>query len=83
MKYINPLLTPLVRKFSLIGLIGTCSLSLVQAAPPPSSFGVWDRGDTFDPKEYPFLKGLSFNRSWAEVEKQPGVFDWSGLGSSG
>ena len=62
MKYNNPLLTSLVRKFSLIGLIGTCSLSLVQAAPPPSSFGVWDRADSFDSKEYPFLKGSAFNK---------------------
>jgi len=79
MKYVNPLLTVLARKISLIGLIGTCSLSIVKAEPPPSSFGVWDRGDTFDPEEYPFLKGLSFNESWADIEKQPGVFNWSGL----
>ena len=50
-----------------------------QFSPPPSAFGVWDRGDTFDPREYPFLKGFAFNQSWADVEKQPGVFDWSGL----
>jgi len=79
MKYVHPLLASLVRKFSLIGLIGTCSLSMVRAEPPASSFGVWDRGYSFDPKEYPFLKGLSFNAAWGEVEKQPGVFDWSGL----
>ena len=61
MKYNTPSLTSLVIKLSLVGLIVTCSLLLVQAAPPPSSFGVWDRGDSFDAKEYPFLKGLSFN----------------------
>ena len=79
MKYTHPLLTVFSRKIFLIGLISTCSLALVQAAPPPSSFGVWDRGATFDPKEYPFLKGLSFGASWDEIEKQPGVFDWSRL----
>ena len=47
--------------------------------PPPSAFGVWDRGSSFDPKDHPFLKGLAFNQAWAEVEKQPGVFDWSTL----
>jgi hypothetical protein len=40
---------------------------------------VWDRGATFDPQAYPFLKGMPFNATWGEVEKQPGVFDWSGL----
>ncbi len=49
------------------------------AVPPPSSFGVWDRGDKFNRTEYPFLKGLAFTQSWAEVEKEPGVFDWSSL----
>jgi len=63
----------------IVGMLFTCSIAVVKAAPPPSSFGVWDRGDTFDPKEYPFLRGLSFNANWAEIEKQPGVFDWSGL----
>ena len=67
------------KTLSLIGLIGINSLLPVQAALPPSAFGVWDRGDSFDPKEYPFLKGLSFNQSWADVERQPGVFNWSGL----
>lgn len=64
-------------KSSLIGLMGACFLSLLQAVPPTSSFGVWDRGNEFDPKDYPFLKGLAFNQSWADVEKKPGVFDWS------
>jgi hypothetical protein len=58
-------------------LIGIC-LSL-HAAPPPTAFGVWDRADASDPKEYPFLKGLAFNQAWKDVEKKPGVFDWSSL----
>jgi hypothetical protein len=62
-----------------VGLIVACWHTCARAEPPPSSFGVWDRGDTFDPKQYPFLRGLSFNASWSELEKQPGVFDWSRL----
>jgi hypothetical protein len=50
MKHSHPKLTGLTTTLSLIGLIGLCSLSWVQAAPPLSSFGVWDRGDTFDPQ---------------------------------
>ena len=69
----------LVGTLRLIGLIGACSLSSVQAAPPTSAFGVWDRSDTFDPQEYPFLKGFSFEQRWADLEKQPEVFDWSEL----
>ena len=68
-----------VRALSLISLIATCSLATVGAAPPPSAFGVWDRGSSFDPKEHPFLKGLAFTQRWADVEKQPGVFNWSTL----
>lgn len=62
-----------------VGLIVACWTTGARAEPPPSSFGVWDRGDTFDPTQYPFLRGLSFNASWSELEKQPGVFDWSRL----
>jgi hypothetical protein len=79
MKYNTPLHTSLVRKFSLISLIGTCSLSLVQASPPTTSFGVWGGADSVDFKEHPFVKGLVFNEAWAHIEKEPGVFDWSGL----
>ncbi len=63
----------------LSSMICTCSISAVNAGPPADSFGVWDRGFTFNPEEYPFLKGLTFNKRWADVEKQPGVFDWSEL----
>jgi hypothetical protein len=65
--------------FVLVFLIITSSLSFAQSSLSTSSFGVWDRGDTFDPKDYPFLKGLSFGARWADVERQPGVFDWSQL----
>jgi hypothetical protein len=62
-----------------LSLLASLSLSPAKAAPPLSAFGVWDRGDTFDPQEYPFLRGFSVNQSWADVEKEPGVFDWSDL----
>ncbi|MEY3480749.1 MAG: hypothetical protein RIQ71_1524 [Verrucomicrobiota bacterium] len=69
----------LASALGLIGLIGPIFLSPVHAMPPPSAFGVWDRGSSFDPKDYPFLKGLAFNQDWSDVEKKPGVFDWSTL----
>lgn len=30
-----------------------------------------------DPKAYPFVKGTSCDAPWDEVEKKPGVYDWS------
>ena len=69
----------MMKMLSLIALVIACSCSSVQAVPPSIAFGVWDRTSTFDPKDYPFLKGLAFNQSWADIEKQPGVFDWSAL----
>ncbi len=71
--------TYLTRTLGLIGLIVACSFSSVQAAPPPSAFGVWDRSDKFDPQDYPFLKGFSFEQRWADVETQPEAFDWNSL----
>lgn len=68
-----------VRILCLMALIGVSCLGSVQAAPPPAAFGVWDRGSSFDPKDYPFLKGLAFNQKWADLEKKPGVYDWSAL----
>ena len=79
MKCIHPLLTVFSRTICLIGLIFTCLSSMINAAPLPSSFGVWDRGETQDPKEYPFIRGTSCDAPWDSVEKQPGVYDWSGL----
>ncbi|MFM9032245.1 MAG: beta-galactosidase, partial [Opitutaceae bacterium] len=65
------------KALGVVGLFGLlCSL---RATPPPSSFGVWDRGNTYDPKDYPFLKGLAFNQDWARIEPVAGVFDWSAL----
>jgi len=69
----------MMKMLRLIALVVACSCSSVQAVPPSIAFGVWDRTSTFDPKDYPFLKGLAFNQSWADLEKQPGVFDWSAL----
>lgn len=66
-------------KLILIGVISASSLSLVQAAPPLGSFGVWAKGVTFDPKDYPFVKGWTADLPWSEVERQPGAFDWSSL----
>lgn len=60
-------------------VIITSSVSFAQSNFPSSAFGVWDRGDTFDPQEYTYLKGFSYNAPWADVEKKPGVFDWSQL----
>jgi hypothetical protein len=54
-------------------------VSLAHAAPPTSAFGVWDRSDRFDSKDYPFLKGFAFDQRWAEIENEPGVFDLSRL----
>ncbi len=79
MKQIKFKSTVLTSALILIGLIATHSFSTVQAAPPPSSFGVWDRGSSFDQKEYPFLKGLTCDLKWADVEQKPGVFDWRKL----
>jgi hypothetical protein len=62
----------------LIALLLTPPAAL-RAAPPSSSFGVWADADIFDAKEYPFVKGLVFNNSWADIEREPGVFNWSGL----
>jgi hypothetical protein len=61
------------------GLLGLGILRSLHATPPPSSFGVWDRGNTYNPQDYPFLKGLAFNQGWSDIEKEPGVFDWSAL----
>lgn len=52
----------------IVGLLGLGSLRSLQATPPASSFGVWDRGSSFDPKDYPFLKGLAFTQRWADLE---------------
>ena len=66
------------RWFFVLTLIGIGSGMTVQATPPPSAFGVW--GDScFDPKDYPFQRGVGFNQAWEDMEKQPGVFDWSKL----
>jgi len=64
---------------SLIGLIAISALSSLHAAPLPSAFGVWDRGETMDPKVYPFVKGTGCDADWSSVEKKPGVYDWSGM----
>ena len=79
MKSVSPFSDTLAGKLVLRSLICISLISVMQAAPPPSSFGVWDRGSSFDQKEYPFLKGLTCSLRWRDVEKQPGVFDWSEL----
>lgn len=79
MKIVVSLLPTRAGGLGALALTVALALQPALAAPPPSAFGVWDRGATFDPKEYPFLKGFSFGQRWADVEGQPGVFDWSGL----
>lgn len=79
MKRPPPLFTTLARTLALIGIACTGPAVNIKAEIPAEAFGVWDRGATFDPKAYPFLKGLSFNASWSDVERKAGVFDWSEL----
>jgi Beta-galactosidase len=79
MKSIDRLRTSTVVKWSLIGLIGLSSFYNINAAPLPEAFGVWDRGETMDPRVYPFIRGTSCDQNWNEVEKSPGVYDWSVL----
>ncbi|MBL8178154.1 MAG: beta-galactosidase [Bryobacterales bacterium] len=67
------------RTLAAIGLLLLYPLANASAEVPAKAYGVWDRGDSFDPKQYPFLKGLSFNAPWSEVEPKDGVFDWSAL----
>ena len=79
MNPIHPKLTGFAKKISLITLIGISSVSLINAAPRPDSFGVWDRGETKDINEYPYVRGTSCDAPWNEVEKTPGVYDWSAM----
>ena len=79
MKRILPLFTTLARALGLISMLCLYPVANMHAEVPSKAFGVWDRGDSFDPKEYPFLKGLSFSAHWSEVEREDGVFDWSAL----
>jgi hypothetical protein len=65
------------RKVILIVLIAFSNIVISQVGPQPSSFGVWDRGEAMDIKQYPFLKGTSCDFPWNEVEKKPEVYDWS------
>ena len=79
MKNDLPAYVAFARKFTLTGLIGVCSLLAIQAAPLPSAFGVWDRGEAQDPREHPYLRGTACDAPWADVEKKPGVYDWSAM----
>ena len=49
-------LSDIAGKFSVVGLIGISSLSPLNAAPLPTAYGVWDRGEAQDPREFPFLR---------------------------
>jgi len=73
------LLRALVLTLSTIVVIRAGLWSPVQAEPPLSSFGVWDKDASFEPRDYPFLRGTSYSARWAHVERQPGVFDWRDL----
>ena len=65
------------RKIVIIALIAFSNMVISQVGPKPSSFGVWDRGEAMNIREYPFLKGTSCDFTWDEVEKTPGIYDWS------
>ena len=66
-------------RLSVLSLLAMLSPARALAAPPPSAFGVWDRSDNISSKDFPFIKGFSFGQRWADIESQPGVFDWSSL----
>ena len=65
------------KKIILVALVVFSNIAVSQVGPQPSSFGVWDRGEAMNIKEYPFLKGTSCDFPWDEVEKSPGEYDWS------
>ena len=69
--------TTLTRSLGIISFLTAFLATPAQAAPPPTAFGVWDRGSSYDPTDHPFLKGLAFTQRWSDLEKQPGAFDWS------
>jgi len=77
MKELQTKLAGFARKLILITLICVGPFACLNAAPLPSAFGVWDRGETMDPAVYPFVKGTGCDANWESVEKQPGVYDWS------
>ena len=79
MKNVLPRFTAIGWLARLLGLLSACAVASIQAAPLPSSFGVWDRGEAQDPRVYPFLRGTSCDAPWNEVEKKPGVYDWSAM----
>jgi len=77
MKELQTKFTAFARKLILITLIYVGPFACLNAAPLPSAFGVWDRGETMDPAVYPVVKGTGCDANWESVEKQPGVYDWS------
>lgn len=50
------------KTLGVIGLMTALFQAPLHAAPPPSAFGVWDRSDKFDVKDFPFIKGFSFEQ---------------------
>ena len=79
MKTLQVALSAFSRKLTLTTLIGISTLSAAQAAPRPDAFGVWDRGETMDPKVYPYVRGTGCDANWDEVEKKPGVYDFGAM----
>jgi len=77
MQHNNFLFASHARKLSFICFICLFSFTNINAQPSTSSFGVWDRGEAMNPKEYPFIRGTSCDAPWNEVEKIAGVYDWS------
>ena len=79
MKTLQVALSAFSRKLTLTTLIGISTLSAAQAAPRPDAFGVWDRGETMDPKVDPYVRGTGCDANWDEVEKKPGVYDFGAM----
>ena len=81
-KPIVPMHTTLARNLGVISLMAAALCSTPgHAAPPPTAFGVWSRGgkDQESVNNLPFVRGEAAGAPWDQVEKQPGVYDWSNL----
>ncbi|MBL9201071.1 MAG: beta-galactosidase, partial [Opitutaceae bacterium] len=77
MKTHPPRFFDVVGKRRLIALLSFILASTAAAAPLPTAYGVWDRGEAQDPREFPFLRGTSCDAPWDVIEKNPGAYDWT------
>lgn len=67
------------RNLLLMGWVGLSFSPVIHAAPIPSAFGVWNRGEEMDIQKYPFIRGLTGGLPWSEGEPKPGQYNWSNL----